>query len=321
MSNADSIRREITEKIVAALEGGQTPMWRQPWLTSKNAGRAANFISRRPYSGINVLLLGLHSMQFDHRSRWFGTFEQWKQIGGMVKKRPVNVESGQWGCRIIFYSPVKKKVADKETNEQRDDQFFLMRTYTVFNADQVDGEAADKFRVADDPDAVEEPQFESADELIAASGADIRIGGDRAVYHRPVGSFPNHIGGDYIEIPHRRRFALSGAWYETALHELAHWSEVRLGWDHDKQGYAAGELVAELAACMIASELRIPQGECLENHAAYLGSWLRAMKADPRFIFKASSQASKVCDYLLSFRHAEAVIPADVSVEQVVAIN
>ena len=80
------------------------------------------------------------------------------------------------------------------------------------------------------------------------------------------------------------------------MHELAHWSEVRLGWDHEKHGYAAGELVAEMASCFIAQELGIPNGELVENHVAYLADWLKSMRGDPTYIFKASSQASKVAD-------------------------
>jgi hypothetical protein len=81
-----------------------------------------------------------------------------------------------------------------------------------------------------------------------------------------------------------------------------------LGWDHHANGYAAGELVAEMSACILAAELGIPSGESLENHAAYLRSWLTAMKADSSFIFKASTQASKVTDYLLTFLPTTEVI-------------
>ena len=73
--------------------------------------------------------------------------------------------------------------------------------------------------------------------------------------------------------------------------------EPRTGWDHDKQGYALGELAAEIAACYVAAELGIPQGEGLGNHAAYLRSWLEALKNDRNYIFKAAKQASKVTDY------------------------
>ena len=52
----------------------------------------------------------------------------------------------------------------------------------------------------------------------------------------------------------------SGAYYETAFHELGHHSEVRLGWDHRKHGYDFGELVAEMTASLLSAELGVPAG-------------------------------------------------------------
>jgi len=117
----------------------------------------------------------------------------------------------------------------------------------------------------------------------------------------PEGSWPNHEEGDWIILPPKEKFVSAGAYYETAFHELAHHSEVRLGWDHRKQGYDYGELVAEIAASLLSAELGVPQGEAIENHAAYLKHWLEGMKGDSSFILQASSQAGKVTDYLLSF--------------------
>ena len=147
-----------------------------------------------------------------------------------------------------------------------------------------------------------QPDFQPAEELILATKADIRFGGSRAYYRRPTpeGTFPNHTEGDFICIPPRTTFDPPGSFYETAVHELAHWSEVRTGWD-DKNGYALGELAAEIASCYVSAELGIPQGEGLGNHAAYLRSWLEALKNDRNYIFKASRQASKVTDFLLGF--------------------
>ena len=68
-------------------------------------------------------------------------------------------------------------------------------------------------------------------------------------------------------VPCDSAFTTKGAYYETLLHELAHWSEVRLGWTAK---YEMNELVAEIAASFLSSELGIPQGESLENHAAYV---------------------------------------------------
>jgi antirestriction protein ArdC len=117
--------------------------------------------------------------------------------------------------------------------------------------------------------------------------------------------------GGTMAQPQPRRFHLRawkktyynpvGSYYETVFHELAHWSEVRTDWDHAKQGYAMSELVAEMASSFLATKLDVSQAETLENHAAYLRSWLKAMKGDPVYIFRASTQASKVTVYLLSF--------------------
>ena len=85
---------------------------------------------------------------------------------------------------------------------------------------------------------------------------------------------------------------------------------MRVGWDREKETYAMGELIAEISSCYLAAEVGIPNGEPLENHAAYLKSWLEAMHDDVNYIFKAVRQACKVCDFLLSFvRQSETAKP------------
>jgi antirestriction protein ArdC len=314
MPTPANVRQQITERIIAALENSVVP-WRRPWSISRNAGAATNIVSRRSYSGINPLLLQLHSLDHGFRSKWWATFEQIKALGGMVRRRPAHVPAGQWGCRIIFMKQVVKSVTDADSELERQERFSVMRTYTVFNIDQTEGEALDRFRVDTETDAEVHPDYAAAEQLIEASGADIRKGGNVACYHRPhpEGSWPHHTMGDFIEMPSSRQFSNQANYWETLLHEMAHFAECRLGWDHKDRGYAAGELVAELTACNLASELAIPQGEDFSNHVAYLQSWLAAMKADPSFIFRAASQASKVTDFLLSF------VPAHIEVCEQVA--
>ncbi len=151
MPTAADIRKQITDKIVAALASNLVP-WRRPWSLSANAGRPANFVSQRPYSGINPILLQLHALQHGFSSKWWGTFDQIKELGGMVRRRPAHVRSGEWGCRIVFMRPVMKRVKDEATGDERDELFSVMRTYTVFNVDQADGEKLDRFRVDADAD-------------------------------------------------------------------------------------------------------------------------------------------------------------------------
>jgi antirestriction protein ArdC len=304
MPSQTDIRSDVTARIIQALESDLLP-WRRPWKTgSAQPGRHSNVASRKPYTGLNPLLLEIHAVHHGFPSRYWGTFNQWHDLGCHVCRRPSHVEEGHWGCRVVFYKPVTKAVLNTETGDEDEERFCVLRTFTLFCADQVEGEAADNLRAMDhegQPDA--QPDFQPAEELIAATKADIRYGGGRAYYARPLpeGFFPNHTGGDYIMLPPKATFDPPGAYYETAVHELAHWSEPRTGWDHDKNGYALGELAAEIASCYVAAELGIPQGEGLGNHAAYLRSWLEALKDDRNYIFKAARQASKVTDFLLGF--------------------
>ena len=303
MTTPQAIRQEITQKIVDALEQG-TIIWRQPWCVHPNAGAPANAVSSKSYRGINVLLLQMAAMSRGFHSRWWATYDQVTTLGGTVKRRPDDVRPGEWGTKIVFFKPLTRTVRDEVSHKNVEKTFPLLKTYTVFNVDQCDGEKLDHFRVTEQAGAASiTPDFAEVQAVIAATGVQINHGGDKAFYARPTpeGSWPHHTGGDNITMPQRGLFCNTDGYYETLLHELAHWSEVRTGWNYQREGYAAGELAAELAATMLSSELRIPQGEGLENHAAYLRHWLDAMRADSSFIFRVSSQASKVCDHILSY--------------------
>jgi antirestriction protein ArdC len=290
MPSQKEIREQITSRIVTAIESGVMP-WRRPWRMSKNSGRPANVVSKRAYSGVNPILLYIAAIRHGLQSKWWATYQQWAALGCQVKKRPDGIESGQWGTGIVFFKPIRKTVVNDETGEEQEERFGVLRTYTVFNADQVSG--AERFQVIEEPGVGNtEPDYRPAAELIAATGADIRHGGERAFYS------PD---GDYIQLPNRERFGSLGCYYCTALHELSHWSEPRQHYDREQLGYAMCELVAEIASCFTASEIGIPHGEGLENHAAYVKSWLDQMKGDASFIFKASRMASATTDFLLAF--------------------
>jgi antirestriction protein ArdC len=290
-----TIRDEVTARIVEALEQHLLP-WRRPWrTTTANASQPArhsNIETRKPYQGINQILLDLHALRYGLTSRWWGTFNQWHSLCCRIRKRPEGVEAGHWGCRVVFYKPITKPVLNAEMGDEEDEeeQFFVLKTFTLFCADQAEG--AEALQVHDEGQADVQPDFAPAEELMAATEADIRYGGDRAYYNRQ---------SDFIMLPPKATFNPPGAFYETVVHELAHWSEARTGWDDRKQGYALGELVAEIASCYVAAELGIPQGEGLGNHAAYLKSWLEALRNDRNFIFKAAKQASRATDYLMGF--------------------
>ena len=234
MPSNESIRRQITNKIIEAIENDVKP-WRRPWSSCPNSGRPMNVVSKKPYNGINPLLLELHRLQHGFTSKWYATFEQWKSLGCQVKRRPEHVEKGEWGTRIVFYRPVSKRHIDPDNGEETEDKFHVMRTWNVFNADQVEG--AEEWQSRSGPSEDVSPDYAPAEEFIKGTGADIRHGGDRAYYLYPSIQGQSHHQGDYIVMPPKERFSPLGSYYETVLHELAHWSEVRLQWDRQQHGY------------------------------------------------------------------------------------
>lgn len=289
-TQTEQLRSEITDQIIQALESGNLPPWRKPWNTT-NAGPHHNLVTNRPYSGVNPLILELASQRHGFASSIWATFKQWKEAGGQVKKRPENVKPGKWGTSICFTAPVTKKKRATDGTEE-DDKFWLLKSYTVFNLDQVEGDF-DHLRPKESEPTKLFENFETADELIAATRADFRNG--RQAYYDPT--------GDFIVMPPKGSFHSAPDYYETAFHELTHWTEPahRLNWDRQNESYAMGELIAEISACYLSATLGIPNSQRMDKSAAYLKCWGESLKNSNRAIFRACSQASKANDYLLAF--------------------
>ena len=166
------IRDEVTARIVQALESNLLP-WRRPWRTAANGsqpGRHSNVSSRKPYQGVNPLLFELHALRHGFQSRWWGTFPMWKSLGCNIEKAPPDIEEGGWGAKVVFWRPVTKTVVDDQTGNEEDERFFVLRTYCLFNADQVIGEAAEQYQVHEEAKPLAEPDFQPAEQLMAATG-------------------------------------------------------------------------------------------------------------------------------------------------------
>jgi len=293
------MRDEITAKIIKALQAGKRP-WVRPWASDPNCGLARNIVSKKKYRGINPLLLELSADFYGFRSQWWATYRQFETLGGQVKR-------GMKGTHIVYWKFLlveDKKAKPGPGGKPKMKKIPMMRTYTVFNLDQVEGEKLNKYRpgpVVNEKMRVS-PDFSVAQEVVEATGAKIVYGGDSACYKLPTGGvWPKHTGGDYIRMPHKKSFKDEAEFYDTEFHELTHWSEVRVPINRETLGYAMCELVAEISACYMAAELQLPQCDNLDNHTRYIGDWLTKMKDDNAFIFKASTLASTATDFLLNF--------------------
>lgn len=211
-SKSEQLRTETTNQIIQALESGALPPWRKPWRTT-NAGPHRNLVSGKPYSGVNPLILELASQRHGFTSSVWATFRQWKETDGHVKRRPDNVKPGKWGTTICYAATVTKKKRAADGSEE-EDKFWILKSFCVFNLDQVDG-PFDHLRPSEPEPTKLFENFEAGDELIAATGADIRCGNQ--AYYNPA--------GDFIVLPSKESFHSSPDYYETAFHEMANWSE------------------------------------------------------------------------------------------------
>ena len=292
MPSQTEIRTKITAQIIEALEKGGLPPWRMPWASSPNGrGMPTNAATGRKYSGINPLILQCAARRHGFRSKFWGTFNQWRDLGCSVKSRPSDVVPGSWGTTAVLYKPIVKTETDMKTGEERERAVPLLKSFVLFCADQVTG--AGQWQVQDEPVNDDFVDFEPAEEAIRATGADIRHGGDRACYRRPI----EGSGGDFIMLPHKFLFEMEKEYYSTAMHELAHWTEIRLGWTGT---YALGELRAEITSAYLLADLGVPQSDDLTNCQSYLSWWLAALKEDPSCILRISTAASRAADYVLS---------------------
>lgn len=283
-----SLYSEITDRIITDLERGCVP-WVRPWGAAKAAiGLPKNVASGRSYSGINILILWSAVIERGYTSQNWLTFRQALALGGTVRK-------GEHGITIVHADRfVPKEEKERAKAEDIEPQAIpYLKRFTVFNVAQCDG-LPEHVHQQTGP-LPERETIPHAEALIGASGADIRIGGDRAFY------MP---GADFIQLPPQPAFFQQINYYRTCFHELGHWTghQTRLSRDMSSSfgsnSYAREELVAEMAAAFVCSSLGI---EPTVRHADYIGSWLTVLREDNRAIFRAASLASKAADFLLAF--------------------
>lgn len=275
---------EISSLIAAQLEQGVRP-WAKPWKDgmSPNVDTPHNAISGKAYRGANVwYLMALQNAHGYETAAWL-TFNQAKDRGGSVRK-------GEKGTLIFFWHFGTK--IDKETGVES--KSVTVRTYSVFNIAQTEG-----VKMPDRKAQVELTPAErnaKAEAMIVSTGAKVRHGGDRAYYS------PSQ---DFIGLPIAEAFKSPDDYYGTAFHELGHWTghESRLnrqfGTRFGDDAYAFEELVAELTAAFVCGANGFAS-VAREDHSAYIGSWLRRIKDDPKAFIKASSEAQKAADLIMA---------------------
>ncbi len=291
------IYQSITDRFVEQLKRGTVP-WQKPWLSAQNV------ISRKPYRGINSLLLG--SAQY--QSPFWVSFKQALDLGGHVRK-------GEKSSPVIYYKFLEKRDDAGRLvvrGDGRAARIPFVRWSNVFNLDQTEGITAPAITAAQ---ATIQPNEKAAAIVDNAKLCPIYHTGFAALYS------PRD---DVIRMPAPSTFRSQEDYYNTLYHEMTH--ATGHGSRLDREGitnavkfgserYSKEELVAELGAAFLSNEAGILDQVRFDNSAAYLASWVAKFEDDPRMIVSAASQAQHAADFVLGIDHKEALAETQLSPE------
>jgi antirestriction protein ArdC len=277
----------ITQRIIDKLEHGTIP-WRKPWA---GGGMPKNYISRKEYRGINPFMLGSAGYAYPY----FLTFLQAKQLGGNIKK-------GSKGMPVVLFKFVEKENEDKP---EKPEKFPVLRYYTVFNIEQTEGIDYSE-TIAESPTLDDFQAIQEADQIIQnMPNRQERQEIENRAYYSPT--------RDVVNMPKREMFESELAYYSTFFHELTHstghrsrlnrktMAGLNAFGNHD---YSKEELCAEMGAAMLCGHVGIENGT-IDNSAAYIAGWLKALRSDKRFVIQAAGYAQKAIDFILSRKFEE----------------
>ncbi len=277
-----NLHSDVTQQIIKAMKSSKGFV--MPWHTQ--SAMPVNATTDNYYSGINALSLWAISQEHHYSSSTWATYKQWQSIGAQVSK-------GEKGSKIVIYKPLPES-SDVDENKPR----VLLRSATVFNASQITGWQSPA------PLLDKTVSLEAVEQFVANSAVKVEHGGGKACYISKL---------DKIMMPERTLFNGSAtsteteAYYSTLLHELTHWTGIKSRCDRDISGrfgskhYAMEELVAELGAAFLCSELGVTNSP-RQDHADYISSWVAVLQGDPKAIFWASARASEAVVYLKSLQ-------------------
>ncbi len=276
----------VTERIIDQLNKGTVP-WRKPW---KDAGLPMNLISKRAYSGINLMLLAC----LGYERNLFLTSKQLNHIGGTIKhdEKP---------HLVVFWNYFEKE--DEETAKEGNSKKKMpyLRYYTVFNVAQCEG-IPDKYL----PQMTRQTFTIETCEMIVEGMPQCPL-----IKHKEQKAYYDPMR-DYVNMPKKASFESDQSYYSTLFHELVHSTghrsrlnrkDVIEMTEFGSEPYSHEELVAEIGACYLQSFSGIE--EEFEQSTGYIQGWLKKLENDRKFIFSAAKNAQKATDFILNVKQDE----------------
>ena len=295
----DDYYRRVADTLIERMQEGKAT-WTQAWEPGAHS-LPYNIKTGKPYRGGNTVWLAEKAAKLSYGDARWGTFKQVKELGGQVLR-------GEKGTQILFWQFETKKLArdkagrpvldeaGKPVYETKALPHPRVYPYTVFNAEQCKGLPQRTKRRS----AEQWSPIEAAEQVLKHSGAKIQHSSDDRAYY--------DLARDRIVLPYRDQFPNAPSFYQTALHELGHWTghPDRLNRETLVRGteagfwstlYAREELRAEISSMMTGDRLNI--GHDPTRHAGYVRSWVRALRDDPREIYRAARDAQQISDWTI----------------------
>ena len=274
------VYQEVTDRIIAQLDQGVIP-WHKPWIVSgKSCAISRN--TGKPYSLLNQMILG--------RPGEYATFSQIQKEGGKIRK-------GAKAQMVVFWKWIEQ---EDEQNPDEKKKIPFLKYFNVFHIDDCEG-IKPKHSTEDKPQSLQPDA--AADTIIAEyltrSGVKlVHQEGDRA-YYRP--------SADTVTLPLLAQFKEKAEYYGTAFHELTHSTGHSSRLNRltkvacfGSEEYSKEELVAEIGAAALVNHVGLETSSSFRNNAAYVQSWLKALRNDKRLIVSAAGQAEKACSLILN---------------------
>ncbi|MBU5676914.1 DUF1738 domain-containing protein [Alkaliphilus sp. MSJ-5] len=285
-------RQKLADTFVKSLEEKQLD-WKKEWKGQSMI--PVNATNNKKYKGINKFWLSFISLEKGYSDPRWCTFKQIKDKGWKLNR-------GSKGEQVEYWLPYdfknKKALTWEEFNaaknnpEVMENISFTAKYYVVFNGKDITGIP---------PSPPLETNDIKPDEIIERLSKNMGVeilndGNDRAFYrHRE----------DKIHLPKPEYFKTDYAYNSTALHELAHSTGAvhRLNRNisnmFGSSDYAYEELIAEISSCFMSVNLHAEQSdEHINNHKAYVQSWIQAINEKPNTLIKAIREAEKTANYM-----------------------
>ena len=295
----DDYHRHVADALIEQIQRGTAP-WTEAWKPG-GLGLPRNIKSGKPYRGGNTVWLASTAMRRQYGDERWGTYRQVRELGGQVRR-------GERGCGILFWQFELSKLArdaagkplldaaGKPVYETKPLASPRVYRYTVFNVEQCDGLPPRASRAA----AHAWDRHEEAERIFEGCGATVEHTGENRAYY--------DLRRDRIVLPFRAQFPDAARYYQSALHELGHWTghPARLNREtllkgiehgHGSQAYAREELRAEISSMMTGDRLEL--GHDPSRHASYVDSWIQKLREDPREVYRAARDAQLMSDYVL----------------------